>query len=237
MSDAPLQPPVGPGVLRIYSDIACPWSHVLVHRLRVHQQELGLEGDLRIEHRAVPLELLNGRPTPLPLLRAEIDVLRHVEPDAGWSDFEGEPWTFPVSSFPALAAVQAAQDPAIGSPEALDAALRRAWFAEWRCLSLYPVVFEVASQVDGLDVEALEAAVRTGRPGAEVWRHFDEFRQLGLAGSPTVVVGESEPVFNPGFRSHWDGEPAQGGTLVIDEDDPSVVRELVERAMESMRFD
>ena len=108
---------------------------------------------------------------------------------------------------------------------------------QWRCLSLYPVIWDVASQVEGLDVEALEAAVRTGRPAAEVWRHFDEFRQLGLQGSPTVVVGESEPVFNPGFRHHWDGEPGQGGTLVIDEDDPTVVRQLVEQAMESMRFD
>ena len=229
--------PVGPGVIRVHSDIACPWAHLFVHRLRRQQEELGVEGDVRIEHRALPLELINGRAGTVDLLNAEIEVLREVEPDAGWSTFSGDPSTYPVTSLPALVAVQAAQDPEIGRPEALDAALRRAWFGEWRSLSLYPVVFEVASEVEDLDVDALEAAIRTGRPQAEVWRHLDEFRAHDLQGSPQVLLHDGTSIHNPGITFHWEGGEPGKGALVIDEDDPGVVTRLVEQALASMRFD
>lgn len=231
------QPPVAPGVIRVHSDIACPWSHLFVHRLRRQQEQLGVEGDLRIEHRALPLELLNGRAAPVPMVNAEVEALCRLEPDAGWATFDGEPWEYPVTSLPALVAVQAAQDPDIGRAEALDAALRRAYFADWRCLSLYPVVLEVAAAVDGIDVDALEAAIRSGRPQAEVWRQLEEFSTLGLQGSPQVLLSDGTSIHNPGVSFHWEGGEPGRGPVVIDEDDPSAVARLVEQALESMHFD
>jgi predicted DsbA family dithiol-disulfide isomerase len=231
------QPPVAPGVIRVHSDIACPWSHLFIHRLRRHQEQLGLEGDLRIEHRAVPLELINGRAGPIRWVEAEVEALREVEPDAGWATFTGEASEYPVTSLPALVAVQAAQDPAVGRAEALDAALRRAYFAEWRCLSLYPVVLDVAAEVGGVDVSALEVAIRSGHPQAEVWRQLDEFRELGLQGSPQVLLSDGTSIHNPGISFHWDGGEPGRGRVVVDEDDPAAVARLVEQALESMHFD
>jgi predicted DsbA family dithiol-disulfide isomerase len=238
VTDGPLPPPVGPGVIRVHSDIGCPWSHVLVHRLGRLRDELGVHGELRLEHRALPLELLNGRATPLDVLEAEIETLAEVEPDAGWSRFAGQASDYPGSTVAALAAVQAAQDPDVGHAAELDRALRRAFFAEWRNLAIHPIVLEVAAGVDGLDVGRLDAELRTGRPLAEVWRQLDEFRSAGLRGSPELVLSDGTTVHNPGFEFHWeDGDPGAGRRLVIDRDDPDELRTIVEGALQSMRFD
>jgi predicted DsbA family dithiol-disulfide isomerase len=212
----------------VYSDIACPWAHIAVHRLDRAIRERGVGSELIVDHRAFPLEVVNGRPTPKQLLDSEVRVCATVEPDAGWS-FDPDPWTYPVSTLPALEAVQAAKAQGSDVSVRLDRALRRAMFAEWRCLAVHAVVFEIAATVDGVDVDALRDVVRSGDARAEVWNQLDAALQADVPGSPTFVLPDGTRSHNPGIelREEHDGD----GSIVVDADDHEAIDALVDAAV------
>lgn len=67
--------------LVVYSDVLCPWSTVAVLRLRAARARAGADGELALEHRALPLELLLDRPIVRRVLAAaarctQVDVAR-----------------------------------------------------------------------------------------------------------------------------------------------------------------
>src|SRR5687768_6935394 len=142
---------VAPNTVVLFSDIGCPWAHLAVHRLHEMRSRLGLDDAVRIDHRAFPLELLNGRPTPKPVLDAEIPVVGALGPDAGWQVWQGPEHEYPSTTMPALEAVQAVKElDGLEASERLDRALRVAFFGQSRCISIAPVILEVAEQC-GLD--------------------------------------------------------------------------------------
>jgi len=222
------QPPSRADVgLVIVSDIACPWAHIAVHRVGRELRSRGLDDELPLDHRAFPLELVDGRPTSKAAIDPVVEIGMRIEPDAGWARPQ-DPWTFPVSTLPALEAVQAAKAQGAGLSAELDRMLRHAVFAEWRCVSVFPVVLEIAGRVDGLDVRRLQEELRTGRPRAELWNDLDRLSDE-VPGSPTFVLPDGSVEFNPGLEvESRDGEP------VVTHDDPSAVADLVTRAL-SMR--
>jgi predicted DsbA family dithiol-disulfide isomerase len=212
----------------VYSDIACPWAHIAMHRLDRAIRERGVGAEVTIDHRAFPLELINGRPTPKQILDAEIPVCSALEPEAGWS-FEPDPWSYPVSTLPALEAVQAAK---VQSPDAsarLDRELRRAMFDGWRCLAVYPVVFDIAATVEGIDVDGLRDEVRSGRALADVWNQMEAALDAEVPGSPTFVLPDGSRRHNPGIEFHWEDE--SGGSIVVDADDPEAIGDLVDATL------
>jgi predicted DsbA family dithiol-disulfide isomerase len=208
----------------VVSDIGCPWAHIAVHRLVAERARRGLTVELPIDHRPFPLELVNGRPTPKDLLDAEIDVCRELEPDAGWSEPD-DPWSFPVTTLPALQAVQAAKAQSAEISAMLDHALRTAMFRDWRCISVFPVVFEIAAEVGGLDVARLRSDVASGQGWSQIWSDLEQLVPL-VPGSPTFVLPDGSMHHNPGIEVEGiaDGEP------VVTKHDPGAVAELVERA-------
>jgi hypothetical protein len=135
---------VAAGTVVIYSDIACPWTHVAMHRIHAARRRLGLEGRVALVHRAFPLELINRRPTPRRVLDAEIPVAGALAPDAGWQLWQAPDWEWPVTTLLALEAVRAAEVQSLRAAEELDLGLRRALFAQSRCISLLPVILDVA---------------------------------------------------------------------------------------------
>ena len=146
---------LSPGTIVVYSDIGCPWAHVAVARLHAARERLGLDDAVRFDHRAFALELANERPTPWPTLQAETPVTGALEPDAGWQMWDAPPWTWPVSTLPALEAVQAAKQQSLRASEALDRALRRALFAQSRCVTMHHVILDVARHCADVDARAL----------------------------------------------------------------------------------
>lgn len=212
----------------VYSDIACPWAHIATFRLHRERRRLGLDREVILDHRAFPLELVNHRPTPKDLLDTEIAVCSELEPDAGWN-LDPTPWTYPVSTLPALEAVQAAKRQGPAASETLDRALRRALFGDWRCVSVFSEVLDVAAEVDGVDADALWDDIRSGRPRTEVFHQFDLVSAAPIPGSPTLVLPDGSTHLNPGIEMHWTGDP--GSDLVIEGNDPSVVVDLIERAV------
>jgi predicted DsbA family dithiol-disulfide isomerase len=228
-----LSPPPS-GVLQIWSDLLCPFAHVLMHGLRRTRSEHPELANVRIEHRAFPLELFNG-PHPRRGTDTEAVGLGQIEPDAGFRVWTSGSDSYPNTVLLAAEAVIAAGAQGRRAAEELDAALRRAFWTDSRSIAHRAVILEFASDVAaenpaaGLDVDALSEAIDDGRYRR---RLFDDYRIAGtdlVPGSPTVVLPDGAVLFNPGITVHWAG-PWAAGFPVVDDYQPGVHRELLERA-------
>ncbi|HEX2050282.1 MAG TPA: DsbA family protein [Actinomycetota bacterium] len=222
-------PDVEPGTIVVFSDIACPWSHLAVHRLRSARRRLGLDDAVALDHRPFPLELVNERPTPKLVLDAETPVVGGLAPDAGWQLWQRAPHEYPGTVLLALEAVQAAKDQGLRASEELDAALRRALFARSRNVGMYHEIVAAAAACEGVDAAALETALHDGRARSAVMTSLDAARAWGARGSPHVFLPDGTSAHNPGVEMHWEGAHGRGFP-VIDSDDASVYDDLVTRA-------
>jgi predicted DsbA family dithiol-disulfide isomerase len=220
---------VQPGTVMVWSDIGCPWAHTAVFRLHRARRRAGLEGRVSFDHRAFPLELFNRQPTPKVHLEAEIPVVGTLEPEAGWQLWQGQPHEYPVTTLLALEAVQAAKSQSPGASEALDRALRVAFFGQSRCISLLPVVLEVAQECAAVSVDALRRELENGSGRAAVMEQCRAAADSSVAGSPHLFLPDGTDSHNPGVKFHWEGD-APEGFPVVDDDDPSVYDDLVRRA-------
>ncbi|MCA1671624.1 MAG: dithiol-disulfide isomerase, partial [Actinobacteria bacterium] len=122
----------------VWSDTSCPWATLALYTLRAAARDRGRR--LLVDHRAFPLELFNRAPTPKFIVDAEIVAVAGHRPELGWKPWPGPDSAFPVTTLPAMEAVQAAKDPTAGglpASDELDAALRRAFFVDGRCISIH----------------------------------------------------------------------------------------------------
>lgn len=222
---------VAAGTITLFSDIGCPWSHACVYRLLSARERLGLDDQLVIEHRAYPLELLNEQPTPRSILDAEMAVVGGMEPDAGWRMWQAPDAVWPVTTLPALEAVQAAKEQSLEASEALDRALRLALYRDSRCVSMHHVVLEVAGATDGVDAELIGEALSDGRARHWIFEDLDASYGATVQGSPHVFLPDGSHEHNPGVAKHWSGDPQAGGIPVVDRDEPGIYEELLQRAV------
>jgi predicted DsbA family dithiol-disulfide isomerase len=213
----------------LWSDIACPWATLVVHRIHQARARLQLEERVTIDHRAFPLELFNQRPTPKRILDAEVGAVGQLAPDFGWEIWQADPSQWPGTVLLALEAVQAAKDQSLFAAEQLDYRLRRALFAESRPVGMRHVILEVADRCDKLDTTKLAEALDDGRARRTVMDQKEQAERDDVKGSPHAFLADGTNVHNPGVRMHWEGEKP-GGFPVIDADDPEVVDDLVRRA-------
>ena len=221
----------GPAIVTIWSDIGCPWAHRAVHRLHETRARLGLAERIRFAHRPFPLELFNDKPTPKDVLDPEMAVLSAHDPEPGWRPWSAPDWQWPVTTLLAMEAVQAAAEQSVAAAEQLDRRLRRAFFAESRCISLRHVILEAAAGCEAVDTGALEAALDAGWARAEVMRSFRKADASdAINGSPHVFLPDGTDAHNPGIRMHWEAKDTPQRRPVIDADDPSVYDELLRRA-------
>jgi predicted DsbA family dithiol-disulfide isomerase len=220
---------VDPGTVVVFSDIACPWAHLAVHRLHRARRRLGLEGRVALAHRAFPLELINGRPTPKRIVDAEVPVAGALAPAAGWQVWHRPEWEWPVTTLPALEAVRAAGLQSLRAAEELDLGLRRALFAQSRCVSMLSVILDVAAGCEHLDATALASALDDGRARRAVMDDLEVARGTEVQGSPHLFLAGGSSVFNPGVRVRWEGEHGRGFP-VVESDDPSVYDTLLHHA-------
>ncbi len=220
---------VRPCTIVVYSDIGCPWASVAVERLFAARARLGLVDTVGFDHHAFPLELINGRPTPKRILDAEIPVAGALVPDACWQVWQSRSSEWPVTMLPALEAVQAAKSQSLAASAALDLGLRRAFYAESRCISLLPVILEVAEATAEVDAGALAEALDDGRARRAVIDDFQRSSTDEVQGSPHLFLADGSDAHNPGVTHHWQGRKGRGFP-VVDADDPSVYDDLLRRA-------
>lgn len=214
------------GTVIVFSDLGCPWASLAVHRLRARRAALGLA--VTLDHRPFPLELFNDRPTPKRVLDAEVAAIAPLEPGLGW-----RPWPRPDSDYPgstllAMEAVQAVKAQSLRLSEDLDAALRHAFYAQGRTISLFTTVLAVARSVAGLDLPELEAALRSGAARAAVFDGWAEAAEVAQ-GSPHLFLPDGTDVHNPGIRSSWT-EPGGSGFVRIESQDPTAYDDALRRA-------
>ncbi|HEX2058878.1 MAG TPA: DsbA family protein [Actinomycetota bacterium] len=220
---------IPPGRIVVFADIGCPWAHVAVHRLHETRARLGLEERVVFDMHAFPLELFNGRPTPKKVLDAEIPVTGALAPDAGWQMWQRPDHEYPVTTLPALEAVHAAKEQGPRLAERLDRALRKGFFGESRNVSMRHEILEIASTVEGLDADALAAALDDGRARSALAEDRAVAENDAVKGSPHVFAPGGESAHNPGIEMHWEGEHGEGFP-VVDKDDPTVYERLLAAA-------
>ena len=220
---------VAAGTLVVFSDIGCPWSHAAVYRLHDARRRLGLDGRVAFDHRAFPLELINSQPTPRLDLDAEIPVAGALAPRAGWQLWQAPDSQYPVTTLPALEAVQAAKEQSLEASEELDRALRRAFFGESRCISMRHVILEVASECDALELQPLASALDNGRARRSVIEQWQARDAYGVRGSTHVFLPDGTDVFTPGVEIHWERGHGEGFP-VVDRNDPAAFDDILRRA-------
>jgi predicted DsbA family dithiol-disulfide isomerase len=205
--------------ITLWSDLGCPWATLALHTLHAEAQRLGVE--LLIDHRVFPLELFNKMPTPKQIVESEIVTIAGRVPELGWRLWQAPAATYPVTMLPPMEAVQAAKDPAIGGlagSTQLDMALRHAYMAKSRCVSMPSVILEISDECPLVDTDRLAEAMAQGRGRAEVYRDWQEAKRIPIRGSSTLFSGDSEPIHNPGATYRWTkpGGPADGGFPVLE---------------------
>jgi predicted DsbA family dithiol-disulfide isomerase len=224
-----------PGAITVWSDIGCPWATLALHTLQTRAERQGVE--LLIDHRAFPLELFNRMPTPKSIVEAEMVIIAGRVPELGWRLWDAPEHTFPVTTLPALEAVQAAKDPAVGGLRAssqLDFALRRAFYADNRCISIHAVILEIAASCPNVDKDALAEALAHGAGRQAVYEQWRRAQQPDVQGSPHVFTTTGDAWHNPGVTYHWTGRPpvvGGNGFPVLESYNPDWVTELLDKTV------
>ena len=220
---------VAPHTIAVWSDIGCPWSHVVVWRLHEARRRLGLEGRVAFEHHAFPLELFNSEPTPRIQRDAEWPIAARLAPHAGWQAWSAPDHAYPVTMLPPMEAVQAARAQSAAAAEELDRGLRRAFWGESRCISLRHVILEVAAESDAIDVGALAEAIDDGRARRALMADWALARGDEVRGSAHLFAPDGTNAQNPGLEIAWVDDPS-GGRATVERDEPAALDDLLRRA-------
>lgn len=101
----------------VWSDIGCPWASLALHTLHAAAERRQVA--LAIDHRAFPLELFNREPTPKFIVDPEVQAIAAHRPELGWRLWNGPAHAYPVTTLPALEAVQPPRTP--GSADCAEA--------------------------------------------------------------------------------------------------------------------
>jgi predicted DsbA family dithiol-disulfide isomerase len=218
-----------PGVIVVFSDIWCSFAHIAVHRLHATRDRLGLADKVYFDHRAFPLELLNDAPSPRPGTDSEVGRMASLEPAAGWQLWQDKDWLYPSTTLPALEAIQAAKEQSLEASEQLDLGLRRAFWAQSRCISHRKVILDVAAETGVVDVAALAEALDDGRARKALSEQAAISATERVNCSPHLFLPDGSDHANPGIEVRWEGDYGVGFP-VIGSDDPSVFEELLKRA-------
>ena len=114
-------------VIEVYADVWCPFAHVGLHYV-VERRSALARGDVLLDIRAWPLELVNGAPLDPDITASHVRELRSQVAPHLFGGFN--PKHFPTTSLPALACVHAAYRQDLKTGEAMSLALRDALFEE-----------------------------------------------------------------------------------------------------------
>ncbi|HEX5616035.1 MAG TPA: DsbA family protein [Acidimicrobiia bacterium] len=198
----------------VFADVACPFAHVSLRRIRAARSERGSDAQLVV--RAWPLELVNGQPLDPHLVASEIADLRDQLVPELFTAFDER--AFPGTSIPAFGLARAAYDHGVDVGEEVSVAIRDALFEAGRPIAELGVLEDIGARY-GVDVP--DAA--TAAAGAQA--DWEEGQRRGVQGSPHFFVdGVGE--FCPALRI----EPRAAGGLQIAPDHDRL-RAFLDRAL------
>lgn len=205
-------------VLRIWSDLRCPWAYVATVRLHRMRDHLSAE-EVIFEHRAYPLELTDEGAPSEQATRAEMAVAAQLESSV-FSAYDNPTW--PSSYLAAFEAQKWGYSMGQDIGERFDFALRKAFFLHGHNLSMRNELLTVA-RIEQLSVDQLAGALDDGRFRKAVMADYAEAIDLGIEGSPQVFLSDGATHHNPGTTVRW-----ERGLPIIESDHPSVYEELIQ---------
>jgi predicted DsbA family dithiol-disulfide isomerase len=217
---------VASGTVQVWSDLLDPFAHLALHRFRQARERAALP--VAVEHRTFALELFNG-PHPRRGTDTEAVGVGQAAPELDWRVWTAAEDTYPHTVLLAAEAVHAAQAQSLAVGEALDLALRRAFWTQSRSIAHRAVILDVAAEVPDLDVAALAEALDDGRYRREVTADHVVAQTDAIQGSPTFRLPGGEAVHNPGTQVTWEG-PWAAGFPVITAHDATVFDDIVRQA-------
>lgn len=172
--------------IELYADLHCPYAYITAYRLRKLRDDY--EGQVTIVHRSLPLEYVNRRPTPKTILDEETPILMLEEPDIPYRPWKRDLTHWPVTMWPAFEAVKCAEKQAAEYANDLDWAIRKAFFADSRCISMRHVLLDLAQDV-GLDMDRFTEDFDSGSTKHQVLHEAQTgWEELEVEGSPTFVL-------------------------------------------------
>jgi predicted DsbA family dithiol-disulfide isomerase len=186
--------------IEIYSSLECPYAYLATYRLRQVWPEFA--GRVRVVWRALSLEYINRRVgTPPPLFEAEKRLFAQIEPALPWQAWPCPLWEWPVTMWPAFEALACAQVQGHEAAWAMSWALRYAFFAQGRPLSLRHELLAVAGEVatqGQLDAAQFEADWDSGRTKSSVIAESRRgWHDLKVNGSATFILPGGMQMTNP----------------------------------------
>lgn len=190
MSDPPL-------IVWLYGDISCPWTYLVLGRLRRLEQRA--EGRFAVGWRPLPIVPVRSGSDPEPEKpgdRAGPRVAENIGPDLeefrrmGLS-YERAP--SPTIALDALRAVEFARDLSAGLADRVLDGLFRHGFAGGAKLDSREALIGVCEEL-GLDREGLTQALSDGRYDLELERAEAEAERYGIGSVPTVLAGRNKLV-------------------------------------------
>jgi predicted DsbA family dithiol-disulfide isomerase len=183
--------------IAMYADLACPYAYVSAYRLRRLREEY--RRTIVIEHKSLALEYVNREPTPKAVLELELPVLVQEEPGIPYQPWQRPESEWPVTMWPAFEAVKCAERQSLALADDLDWAIRVAFFAQSRCISMRNVLFELAQQV-GLDMRRFADDFDQGVTKYQVLQEAQEgWERLRVEGSPTFVLPSGKQISSVGL--------------------------------------
>jgi predicted DsbA family dithiol-disulfide isomerase len=175
-----------PVPIDLYSDVHCPYAYLTAYRLRRLRDEYA--GRVVIRYRSLALEYVNKRPTPKPVLDSETPFLMLEEPNIPYQPWHRPASEWPVTMWPAFEAIKCAERQGDAPAAELDWAIREAFFAHSRCISMRHVLFELAERA-GLDMGRFAVDWDGGATKRQVLEEARAgWEQLRVEGSPTFVL-------------------------------------------------
>lgn len=222
-----------PGSIIVYSDIWCSFAHIAMYRLHRTRTRLGLDGVVQFDLHAFPLESLNNAPSPRPGTDSEVARMASLEPEAGWQLWQAKDWLYPSTTLPALEAILAAKRQGLAASEALDLALRRAFWRDSRCISNRAIILDAARDA-GLDIISLATDLDNGTFRRELAADTAASATDRIRCSPHLFLPDGTDYANPGISVGWNGEYGIGFPVVAD-DNPSVYEPILLAAAASVR--
>lgn len=196
MTHDPIKRSLSPVRIAMYSDVHCPYAYLSAYRLRKLRDEY--QGRIIIEHKSLALEYRNNQVTPKGVLDNETPVLMLDEADIPYQPWHQPLTAWPVTMWPAFEAIKCAERQSPELANDLDWAIRTAFFAESRCISMRYVLFDLAEKT-GVDMQRFAHDFDHGvtkhlvlQEAQEGWEH------LRVPNSPTFVLSSGKQFSNPG---------------------------------------
>lgn len=180
--------------IAMYADLHCPYAYLSAYRLRKLRDEY--RGRIIIEHKSLSLEYVNREPTPKHVLDQETPLLMLEEPDIPYQLWHRSLSEWPVTMWPAFEAVKCAERQSLELADELDWAIRTAFFAESRCISMRDVLLGLAEKV-GVERERFAGDFDHGVAKYQVLQEAREgWERLKVEGSPTFVLPSGKQYSN-----------------------------------------